>query len=104
MILSILVYFAGALLFLFTVLCLACGLFYLAEWIEENTIKTRKVFGYMIYVQMGGLVLACLIDRLPFFRISFSILVHYFYVILLREFPISDFSNPMLILSAGKFL
>ena len=101
MFLSYLVYVAGLFLALFMTLCLACGLFYIAEWMEENTEKTKRVFKIIIYCQIAGLAFVWMFDGLPFFRIAFSIGCHYVYSLLLNDFPVTDFSNPILILSAG---
>ncbi|TPX75151.1 hypothetical protein CcCBS67573_g03578 [Chytriomyces confervae] len=46
----LLVYVGGALGFVFLVLSLASGLYYLAEVIEENTVIAKKVLKYTIYV------------------------------------------------------
>jgi len=44
---------------LFLVLCIATGLYYLAEVAEENSVLTKKVISYLIYVCFidgGGLM------------------------------------------------
>jgi hypothetical protein len=50
MFLDIIVYITGALGICFCILCLACGLFYLAELIEEYTKTTKKILSGVIIV------------------------------------------------------
>eukprot|EP00128_Syssomonas_multiformis_P003814 Colp12_sorted_trinity150504_noHs@22681 len=40
---------AALLFILFATLCLACGLYYLAELVEEYTVATKKVITYQLY-------------------------------------------------------
>lgn len=51
MILSFLIlYLSYALIFAFATVCLAAGLFYIAETIEEYTVLTKRILRYTIYV------------------------------------------------------
>jgi hypothetical protein len=51
MLLSMLiVWLAYAILFAFSIVCLASGLFYIAEFVEEYTVWTKKILKYSIFV------------------------------------------------------
>lgn len=83
-----LVVYAGAYLFvLFFAVCLATGLYYLAELVEEYTRLTRKIISYAIKAVLVLHVLLFLIDHLPFLAISVGIASHVVYYRLLKTFP-----------------
>jgi len=83
-----LVVYAGAYLFvLFFAVCLATGLYYLAELVEEYTRLTRKVISYAIKCVVGLHVLLWLVDRLPVIAVAVGIASHVVYYRLLRTFP-----------------
>lgn len=83
-----LVVYAGAYLFvLFFAVCLATGLYYLAELVEEYTRLTRKVISYAIKSVIGVHVLLLLFDRLPVVAIAVGIASHVVYYRLLKTFP-----------------
>ena len=47
------VYIAGYLLLIFVAICLACGLYFLAELAEEHTRLARKLIGFSIVLVRG---------------------------------------------------
>ncbi|KAI8068699.1 transmembrane adaptor Erv26, partial [Gongronella butleri] len=80
-------YFATGLAFCFMVLSLACGLYYLAELVEEYTVYTKKVIKSMTIFVVALHVLLCIFDRLPVLNLLFSIFCHGVYSLNLATFP-----------------
>ncbi|KAK3806288.1 MAG: DUF396-domain-containing protein [Benniella sp.] len=94
-----LISYAGAVVaFLFATLSLACGLYYLAELVEEYTVMTKKVIkGLTLTVVVLHLSL-WLLDGMPFTKIMFSLGCHAIYSLNLANFPyISLLSAPFLL-------
>ncbi|KAG2209304.1 hypothetical protein INT46_003973 [Mucor plumbeus] len=90
-------YGATGLAFCFVVLSLACGLYYLAELVEEYSVYTKKVIKWMTAFIISLHVLFWIFDRLPFFYLAFSIICHCVYSLNLKNFPfISLTSIPFL--------
>ncbi|CAO3647714.1 unnamed protein product [Mucor fragilis] len=90
-------YGATGLAFCFVVLSLACGLYYLAELVEEYSVYTKKVIKGMTAVIISLHVLFWIFDRLPFLYLAFSIFCHCIYSLNLKNFPfISLTSIPFL--------
>ncbi|KAL0136906.1 transmembrane adaptor Erv26-domain-containing protein [Mucor lusitanicus] len=90
-------YGATGLAFCFVVLSLACGLYYLAELVEEYSVYTKKVIKWMTGVIISLHVLFWIFDRLPFFYLAFSVFCHCIYSLNLKNFPfISLTSIPFL--------
>ncbi|CAO3630961.1 unnamed protein product [Cunninghamella blakesleeana] len=84
--LHIVAYGATALAFGFAILSLACGLYYLAELVEEYTVYTKKVIKTMTIVVVVIHILL-LFDGLPTLQLLFSIFCHGVYSLNLRTFP-----------------
>ncbi|KND03144.1 uncharacterized protein SPPG_02207 [Spizellomyces punctatus DAOM BR117] len=97
--LSLLTYLGGLLGFAFITLSLACGLYYLAELVEEHTVLTKRVIKYATIATMAAHVLLWLVDGLPFLRILFSLSCHLWYSQLLRTFPTIELSSVAFVLS-----
>ncbi|KAJ8663822.1 hypothetical protein O0I10_000096 [Lichtheimia ornata] len=85
--LHLVAYGAVVLGFCFVVLSLACGLYYLAELVEEYTVYTRKVIKTMTGTVIAIHVLLWIVDRLPFLLLAFSIFCHGVYTMNLKTFP-----------------
>ncbi|KAI9495695.1 transmembrane adaptor Erv26 [Zychaea mexicana] len=97
-----LVAFAAVVLgFCFVVLSLACGLYYLAELVEEYTVYTRKIIKAMTATVVGIHVLLWIVDRLPFLLLAFSILCHGVYTMNLKTFPFISLTSVPFIASCG---
>ncbi|KAG0228479.1 erv26 super protein [Actinomortierella wolfii] len=90
-------YAGSAIAFVFAVLSIACGLYYLAELVEEYTVQTKRIIkGLTLSVVVLHLLL-WLLDGLPFTKIMFSLLCHAVYSLNLSNFPnISLVSVPFL--------
>lgn len=100
-----LVVYAGAYLFvLFFAVCLATGLYYLAELVEEYTRLTRKVINYAIKFVIGVHVLLLLVDRLPVLAIGVGIASHVVYSRLLKTFPYISLTSPDFLGSVGLLI
>ncbi|RKO92784.1 transmembrane adaptor Erv26-domain-containing protein [Blyttiomyces helicus] len=82
-----LAYIGGVFGFAFITLSLACGLYYLAELVEEYTVATRRLIKYTTIATMISHVLLWLVDGMPFKRIAFSLVCHVWYTQLLAGFP-----------------
>ncbi|XP_024375091.1 uncharacterized protein [Physcomitrium patens] len=89
------VVYAGAYLFvLFFAVCLATGLYYLAELVEEYTRLTRKVISYVIKFVIALHVILLVVDRLPMISIGVGIASHVVYHRLLKTFPYISLTAP----------
>ncbi|KAF9929639.1 erv26 super protein [Mortierella alpina] len=85
--LTLISYAGSAIAFLFSTLSLACGLYYLAELVEEYTVLTKKIIkGLTLAVVVLHLSL-WLLDGLPFTKIMFSLACHGVYSMNLANFP-----------------
>ncbi|KAI8909396.1 transmembrane adaptor Erv26 [Powellomyces hirtus] len=98
-ILGLLTYVGAVVGFAFVTLSLACGLYYLAELVEEYTVTTKKIIKITTAVTIVVHILLWLFDGLPFKRVLFSLLCQAWYSQLLRTFPDIELSSPAFILS-----
>jgi hypothetical protein len=97
-----LVVYAGAYLFvLFFAVCLATGLYYLAELVEEYTRLTKKVINWAIKVVIALHVILLVFDRLPVVAIGVGVGAHVVYYRLLRTFPYISLTAPDFLGSLG---
>eukprot|EP00056_Hartaetosiga_gracilis_P003651 m.65737 g.65737 ORF g.65737 m.65737 type:complete len:195 (+) comp11537_c0_seq2:74-658(+) len=89
------------LLFAFGVLCLAAGLFYLAEIVEEYTVLTQKILKYALTCIVGMIVLVGVFSPIGLWPVTVAgLIAHLFYFSLIRKFPYFDIMSPQFILSA----
>ncbi|KAI9276509.1 transmembrane adaptor Erv26-domain-containing protein [Sporodiniella umbellata] len=86
-------YLATGLAFCFCIFSLACGLYYLAELVEEYSVYTKKIIKEMTYVVIVLHVLFFIVDRLPFFYLLFSIFCHLIYSLNLKTFPFINLTS-----------
>jgi len=84
---------------LFSVLCLATGLYYLAEVVEEYAVISRKLIKYSIFAVVGIHLLMFFFEVFPWMYISVGLGSHATFYLLLKEFPFIELSNPKFILS-----
>eukprot|EP00127_Corallochytrium_limacisporum_P002843 Clim_evm22s142 gene=Clim_evmTU22s142 len=86
---------------LLATLCLACGLYYLAELVEEYTVMTRKGIQITIMavgiIQIGFLVF----ERVPLWITGLGLVALVLYTTLLDKFPYFDFVSPQFLGSAA---
>jgi hypothetical protein len=95
--------YLGVLLgFLFLALCLASGLYYIAEFIEENTVLFKRILTYLINIVMGIHLL--LVFDLKLLQLLFSLVCVIVYSLMLTDFPQVQIQSPVFLISAGCFL
>ena len=82
---------------------IASGLYYISEVVEEHTVITKKLLTRLIYIIIGIQLLLSFVDGLPFKLSLLSIVSHFVYLGNLRRFPIVKLSDPIFLLSCGKF-
>eukprot|EP00899_Mesostigma_viride_P029458 jgi/Mesvir1/9698/Mv12176-RA.1 len=100
--LSTVVVYAGGYVFLvFIAVCLATGLYYIAELVEEYTKLTKKVIQHVIQGIVALQVLLLLFDRLPLLCIAVGVSAHGAYYRLLRTFPYISLSSTDFLASVG---
>lgn len=73
---TLVVYLGGYTFLVFLAVCLATGLYYLAELVEEYTMLTKKVIGYAVQVIVVIHVLLVVVDRLPLLAVGSGIAAH----------------------------
>ena len=101
---NIVVYIGGYLSLVFVAVCLATGLYYLAEMVEEYTRVTKKVLTWAIKISVGLGVALLVVDRLPFLCIALSIGAQCIYHRLLRRFPFMELTSPEFLGSVGMLV
>ena len=101
---NVLVYTGGYLFLVFIAVCLATGLYYLAEIVEEYTRVTKKVLTWAIKISVGMNVALLVIDRLPFLCILISCGAQGAYWTLLRRFPFMELTSPEFLGSVGMLI
>mmetsp|Transcript_7209 Transcript_7209/g.44863 ORF Transcript_7209/g.44863 Transcript_7209/m.44863 type:complete len:240 (+) Transcript_7209:2753-3472(+) len=103
------VYASGYLGIIFLSVCLAAGLYYLAELVEEYTRLAKKVIRYAIYSTLVLHALYLVWDRLPFLEVGVGVLAQGLYLRLLKQFPFipvasMDFVGSVVVLLANHLL
>lgn len=99
-----LVYVSGYMFLLFAAVCLACGLFYLAELAEEYSTLTKKVLRGMILAQLGVFFMLWAYEGFSFVNCAIGFGAHVIYYQLLRTFPFMEPKSPQFILAVVAFL
>ncbi|CAO3684164.1 unnamed protein product [Umbelopsis vinacea] len=97
--LHLVAYGATILAFCFVVLSLACGLYYLAELVEEYTVYTKKIIKYATATVVFIHVCLWIFDRKPFLQIIFSLGCHGVYSMNLQTFPFISLTSPAFLAS-----
>lgn len=99
---TLLVYIAAYLLVACLAVCIATGVYYVAEVIEENTQKTKALIRSCIQFTAGAHVVLLVWDRQPFLCVLSGCLAQGSYLQLLtKQFPYVSFSSPFAMLSAA---
>lgn len=99
MILQLLSYAGAAVGFVFLVLAIASGLYYISELVEEHTEPTKRFLKRLIYGIMVILALLYLFDSFPFLLTTFSIFSYYVYLQNLHKFPYVQLTSPIFLAS-----
>lgn len=96
--------YAGSILgFLFLTMAIASGLYYLSELVEEHTVIAKRLLTKLIYSVVGLHIFLWIVDGLPFWGTVLGVLSHGVYLGNMRRFPFVKLSDPLFILSCGKF-
>lgn len=80
--------------FVFLVLAIASGLYYISELVEEHSEPTKRFLTRLIYVISGVFVLLLIFDKFPFKLTVFSIFSYYVYLQNLQKFPYVQLTSP----------
>eukprot|EP00026_Physarum_polycephalum_P017751 Phypoly_transcript_19082.p1 GENE.Phypoly_transcript_19082~~Phypoly_transcript_19082.p1 ORF type:complete len:205 (+),score=14.60 Phypoly_transcript_19082:109-723(+) len=104
MILQILVYISYIVLFLFATTCLASGLIYLAELVEEYAFLTKKIIRYTIFAVVVLHVLMWIFEDVGTKEVILGLVAHAAYYQLLREFPLVTLMSVKFIASVALLL
>jgi hypothetical protein len=88
------VYLGGYTFLIFLAVCLATGLYYIAELVEEYTVFTKRLINYGIYVNVGLHCLLFVVDGQPFLCVASGIAAHAMYFTLLKKFPFISLTSP----------
>ena len=94
-------YASGYLVLIFLAVCMACGLYYMAELAEEYSRLTRRILHWSIIVVVVIHVLLLLFDGFPWLATLFGLAMHGVYFQFLKEFPYVNFSSPLFIGACG---
>ena len=82
--------------------CVASGLYYLSELVEEHTVLAKKFITREIYAVIAFQALLWFVDGYPALLSILSVGSHVLYLQNLRRFPIVKLSDPVFILSCSK--
>jgi len=88
----------------FAALCLATGLYYVAELAEEYSVLTKKILEYTVFVVVGAHVFLWVFDRFPLKYVIAGIISHVVYYQLLRAFPFISLKSISFVISCVCFL
>lgn len=85
--------------FLFLVLSIALGLYYVSELVEEHTEPTKRFLRRLIQGIIALLVLLWLFDSFPFKLTAFSVFSYVIYLQNLQKFPYVQLTSPIFLAS-----
>lgn len=101
---TVVVYVGGYLFLVFFAVCLATGLYYIAELVEEHTRITKRVISLIIKVVIGIHVALLVVDQLPLLAVGTGVASHALYLRLLQTFPYISLSSPEFLGSIGMLV
>ncbi|VVC44722.1 Transmembrane adaptor Erv26 [Cinara cedri] len=78
---------------------IGAGVYYLAEFVEEHTVLTKKIIKWTIHVVILCHIGLYLFDNVPIILIAAGLLSHIVYYSLLTDFPYFNLSSIKFILS-----
>jgi len=94
-----LVYVSGYLFLVFIAICLACGLYFLAELAEEYPTFTGALIKYSIIIVVAVHPCLWIFEEFPVMPVAMGILAHGLYYKLLATFPFTEMTSPVFIAS-----
>ena len=96
------VYVSGYLFVIFVAVCLACGLYYLAELVEEHTTLAKRLIYGCTYAVLVAHPFFYLVESLPLDAVVCGLATHGCYLWLLESFPyLRPLSPPFMVSAAG---
>lgn len=99
MILQLLSYVGIIVGFLFLILAIASGLYYISELVEEHSEPAKRLLRKLIYAVMIVMVLLLLFDHFPVKLSIFSIFSYWVYLQNLHKFPYVHLTSPVFLAS-----
>ena len=81
-------------------MCAACGLYYLAELVEEYTSTMRRIMYVSCFAVLAAHVLF-IFEGLPLSALGVGLATHACYLWLLQSFPFIKFNSPQFLTSLG---
>lgn len=99
MFLQLLSYVGFVVGFVFLVLSIASGLYYVSELVEEHSEPTKRFLRKLIYTIIGLHVLLLVFDSFPWKLTIFSIFSYYIYLQNLVKFPYVELTSPVFLAS-----
>lgn len=100
----LIVYVSGYLFLLFAAICLACGLYYLIEIVEEYTSISKKLIRIAILVLLGLHFLLVVYEHFPLLQCSLGFIAHLSYLNLLGNFPFIEPASIQFVISSMLFV
>ena len=89
---------------LFALLCIAAGLYYIAETIEEYTTYSKKIMQKMTLGVLAILTITLFTEKLPWTMFIICFIANLSYYNLLEVFPYIEFGQPSFLISLGLFV
>ncbi len=83
---DIVTYLGGAIVLSFVIFSLACGLYFIADWIEENTAFAKRIIQTLL-LSILIIHIIMLAERISFKRVLFSMACHIWYATMLIDYP-----------------
>jgi len=94
-----LVYTSGYLFLVFIAICLACGLYFLAELAEEYPSFTGSIIKYSIWMVLAVHPCLWMFESFPILPVATGMLAHGLYYKLLETFPFTEMASPVFLSS-----
>lgn len=84
--------------------CIASGLYYLSELVEEHTVIAKKLLTRLIYFVIAVHSFLFVVDGFPLKLAAVSIVSHVVYLGNMRRFPVVKLTDPLFLASCGMSL
>jgi len=98
------VYLSGYLLMIFIAVCLASGMYYMAELVEEHTSLTRRIMLACNVLVLAVHVLFLIFESLPLSAVAVGLAAHACYFWMLQSFPFIQIKSPQFGASCGMLV
>jgi len=102
MLLSALVWVSYGFYCVFGALCLATGLYIVAEFVEEHTKLTRRILRWVIICVFALRILLWITERFSFVNtLAGELALGCYYTLIQKNFPFIEFKNPVFLAAVG---